>query len=378
MGKGNLSRRGFMQRSLAALTFGAGLPAWFARELFFSSTAWAADDNKASDAPGDKILMGAIGFGAPNGRQDALFHAAKNHKGVQYIAACDVDKRHLESEKGLPLMKKDGADAKGYSDFRELLDNQDINAVTIAMPDHWHALIAIEAHAQEQGRLLREAADADHRRGQGAGEGRQGDRPRLPDRQPAAQRDERQFRLACELVRNGRIGKVKQVETRIGGNPTCGPIPKVASAGGTRLGLLAGAGPRGRLRRAQGRQRQDATAAPLRVPLVVRILRRQDDRLGRPPQRHRPVGPGHGRQRPGRRRGRGDRAVEGPQRLQLHPTFKVTYTYANGAKLLCATRSWKARPTPRATARQRRPVRRRGRQVDLRQPRHDRRPATRS
>ena len=89
-------------------------------------------------------------------------------------------------------MKKDGFDAKGYTDFRELLDNPNINAVTIAVPDHWHALIAIEAMRKRQGRLLREAADADHRRGQGGGQGRQGNRPRLPDRQPAALR-----RTAC-------------------------------------------------------------------------------------------------------------------------------------------------------------------------------------
>ena len=56
--KGNLSRRGFMQQSLTALTLGAGLPAWFARELF-------ADDKKVSDSPSEKLLMGAIGFGAP-------------------------------------------------------------------------------------------------------------------------------------------------------------------------------------------------------------------------------------------------------------------------------------------------------------------------
>src|SRR5262249_42044006 len=107
MRKGNLSRRGFMQRSLAALTFGAGLPAWFARELFASAEARAADEKRVADSPNEKIVMGAIGFGAPNGRQDALYHAAKGHKGVEYIAACDVDKRHLESAKGLPMMKKD-------------------------------------------------------------------------------------------------------------------------------------------------------------------------------------------------------------------------------------------------------------------------------
>ena len=77
--------------------------------------------------------MGAIGIGSPSSRQKALYDNARNHKGVEYIAACDVDKRHLDH--GLEIMKKDGFTATGYSDFRALLDNADINAVTIAVPD---------------------------------------------------------------------------------------------------------------------------------------------------------------------------------------------------------------------------------------------------
>src|ERR1700680_603243 len=134
MHKGNLSRRGFMQRSLAALGL-AGLPAWYAREVFA-----AADDKKA--VGGDKILMGAIGIGSPASRGRAIYNDAKGQK-AEFIAACDVDRRHLDI--GLEMMKKDGFEAKGYSDFRELLDDPKINAVNIAVPDHWHALIAIEA-----------------------------------------------------------------------------------------------------------------------------------------------------------------------------------------------------------------------------------------
>ena len=140
MHKGNLSRRGFMQRSLAALTFGAGLPAWFARaglrlrrrqEGAGPARRKAPDGRHRHRQPADQ----------PPG---AIYDAAKGHKGVEYVAACDVDKRHLQSAAS-SMMKKDGFDAKGYKDFRELLDNPDINAVTIAVPDHWHALIAIEA-----------------------------------------------------------------------------------------------------------------------------------------------------------------------------------------------------------------------------------------
>ena len=214
MHKGNLSRRGFMQRSLAALA-AAGLPAWYAREVF------AADDKK-DEAPGEKMLMGAIGIGSPASRGRAIYGDARGQK-AEYIAACDVDKRFLDN--ALEMMKKDGFDAKGYSDFRELLDNPKVNAVTIAVPDHWHALIAIDALRKgkyvycekpltltiDEGKAVVKAAKETGRTFQTG----------------SMQCSDARFRLACELVRNGRLGKIKQVETRIGSNPTCDPIPKV-------------------------------------------------------------------------------------------------------------------------------------------------------
>ena len=90
--KGNLSRRGFMQRSLAALTLGAGLPAWFARERVRRGRrqeSFRFAERKDPD--------GRHRHRQPRTAADALYHAAKGHKGVEYIAACDVDKRHLET-----------------------------------------------------------------------------------------------------------------------------------------------------------------------------------------------------------------------------------------------------------------------------------------
>ena len=140
--RGPLSRRGFLQRSLGTLTM-AGLPAWYAHELITAAEVQAAADKKPV-AANDRIVMGAIGIGSPASRGRAIYGEAKKQKGVQYTAACDVDGRHLKN--ALEMMKKDGfADAKGHADYRELLEDKDINAVTIATPDHWHALVAIEA-----------------------------------------------------------------------------------------------------------------------------------------------------------------------------------------------------------------------------------------
>jgi predicted dehydrogenase len=211
MNRGNFSRRGFLQGSLAGLA-AAGVPAWYARESLAADEARAAAAKKP--AANDRIVMGAIGIGSPASRGRAIYGDAKRHKGVEYVAACDVDASHLKN--ALEMMKKDGfSEATGYKDFRELLDRKDIQAVTIATPDHWHALIAIDAMRKgkdvycekpltltiDEGKALVKVARETGRVFQVGSQ----------------QRSDMRFRLACELVRNGRIGKVKTVETRIGG-----------------------------------------------------------------------------------------------------------------------------------------------------------------
>ena len=349
MHPGNLSRRGFMQTSMAALTFGVGLPAWFARELFASAELRAAEDKKTPDSPNEKLMLGAIGFGAPNGRQDALYHAAKGHKGVEYIAACDVDKRHLESDKGLPLMKKDGFDAKGYSDFRELLDNPKIDAVTIAVPDHWHALIAIEALRRKkhvycekpltltiaEGKALVKVANETGRTFQVGSQ----------------QRSEMNgmFRLACELVRNGRIGKIKQVETRVGGNPTCDPIPKVEVPEGLNWDFWLGPAPQADY----VERKSDGRMVNCRTPYEFRwFYEYSGGKMTDWGAHHNDIAQwgldmdGNG---PIAVEADGAEPSKDPNAYNTHPTFKITYTYANGVKLLCSSHQLDGAIDPKET-----------------------------
>lgn len=210
MNRGSLSRRGFLQRSLAGLA-AAGLPAWYAREIV------AAEADK-KDLGKEKITMGAIGIGSPQSRGRAIAHDAlgAGQGRVRYVAVCDVDARHARA--AVEDMKKRGQDVKSYHDYRELLDRKDIDAVTIATPDHWHTIVAVEALRKgkdvycekpltltiDEGKVLTRVAKETGRVFQVGSQ----------------QRSDARFRLACELVRNGRIGKVKTVETRIGGNPT--------------------------------------------------------------------------------------------------------------------------------------------------------------
>ncbi len=221
--RGTLSRRGFLNRSLGVLTV-AGLPAWYAREII------AAEEQKKAKAAkpvaaGDKMVMGAIGIGSPQSRGFAIYGEAKKDKSVVYTAACDVDSRHLYHAQ--QVMKRDGfPKVKGYSDYRQLLEDKDINAVTIATPDHWHALVAIEAlkrgkdvYCEKPLTLTIAEAQALVKAVKKTGRVLQ---------TGSQQRTEMggKFRLAAELVRNGRIGKVSKIECRIGENPVSGPIPK--------------------------------------------------------------------------------------------------------------------------------------------------------
>ncbi len=219
--RGTLSRRGFLTRSLGGLS-AAGLPLWYAEQLVA-----AQEQRQSAEKPvaaSDKMVMGAIGIGSRQSRGRDIYNQARTNKAV-YVAACDVDARHLKN--GLEMMKKDGfADAKGYSDYRQLLEDKNINAVTIAIPDHWHALVAIEAlrrgkdvYCEKPLTLTIAEALAVVKVARSTGRVFQ---------TGSQQRSEMNgmFRLAAELVRSGRIGKIKTIECRIDGNPQSGPIAK--------------------------------------------------------------------------------------------------------------------------------------------------------
>jgi predicted dehydrogenase len=218
---GTLSRRGFIQGSIASLT-AVGLPGWYAKQYL---AAEEQNNVRRAVAANDKMVMGAIGIGSPQSRGRAIYGEAKKQSGCVYTAACDVDARHLKN--ALDMMKKDGfTDAKGYSDYRKLLEDKDINAVTIATPDHWHALVAIEAmkrgkdvYCEKPLTLTVHEAMALQKVAKDTGRVVQ---------TGSQQRTEMSgmFRLAAELVRAGRLGKIKTIECRIGENPVSGPIPK--------------------------------------------------------------------------------------------------------------------------------------------------------
>lgn len=218
--RGSLSRRGFMTNSVAALT-AAGLPLWYAKEVFGADAATAATAAKATSA-NSKLRVGFIGIGSPQSRNYALYGAAKRFKHVDCAAICDVDLRHVD--RAVNTFLSDGYTPRVYKDFRQVNASKEIDAVCIATPDHWHALVAIDALRNgkdvycekpltltvEEALLLQKVVKETGRVLQTGSQ----------------QRSEMggMFRLAAEVVRAGRIGKVKRIECRINGNPQSGAI----------------------------------------------------------------------------------------------------------------------------------------------------------
>lgn len=90
-------------------------------------------------APSDIVRVAHIGLGGMGTQHLKWFAALPN---VEIVGLCDVDQEHLN--KSLALLKElnPSAQAKGYEDFRQILDRKDVDAVTCATPDHWHAQIA--------------------------------------------------------------------------------------------------------------------------------------------------------------------------------------------------------------------------------------------
>lgn len=177
------------------------------------------------NAPSNRITIGAIGVGRISRIHD--MHETFQYDHAQIVAVCDLDSRRVASGQRFvdeAYSKKYGrpyAGTKGYGDYREVLARKDIDAVIISTPDHQHSIPAVHAvragkdvYMQKpasltisDGRILSDAVRATDRILQ-IGSQQRSDNP-WP-----------QFRRACELVRNGRIGALRHVEVGLPGDPS--------------------------------------------------------------------------------------------------------------------------------------------------------------
>ncbi|PXA03353.1 oxidoreductase [Coraliomargarita sinensis] len=211
----HISRRAFVRRC-SAIAAATGLPIWFVKQ----QVASAESDKSKIKSPNDRprlALIGSGGMGAGGAKSCMRF--------ADVVAVCDVDQAQID--KRISRFIVGGKKPDTYRDFRKLLERDDIDCIVNGTPDHWHSLINIAAARAgkdiysekpltltiDEGRHVIKAV-RDNQRVLQTG---------------TQQRSSKRFRLACELVRNGRIGKLKEVnvwlpaglrEGQVGGDPS--------------------------------------------------------------------------------------------------------------------------------------------------------------
>ena len=205
MTKTNQSRRQFLRNAAGVSAGIVGFP------YIIRATALGAD---GAAAPSERIIMGCIGVGSQGTGNMRGFLGKKM---AQVVAVCDVDKGHRNRAKKLVDDKYGNSDCKTYVDFRELIARDDIDALSLAVPDHWHSIPVVTAaragkdmygekplaRTIHEGQVMRDTVNRYGRIWQTG----------------SWQRSVGNFHHGAELVRNGRIGKVTRVEV---GLPTGG------------------------------------------------------------------------------------------------------------------------------------------------------------
>ncbi len=183
-------------------------------------------------APNDRARIGAIGM-----RYQGSVITLKAQAHGDIVAIADVD-RHVREQARASF----GSTPKIFEDYRQLLDRKDVDVVMIGAPDHWHVKMAIDACRAgkdvyvekpisltiDEGKIMRRVAKETGRVIQVG----------------SWQRNDARFRLAVEMVRAGRIGKLKKVTCATGPNPAGGPFPERPVPGHLNWDLWLGQAPK--------------------------------------------------------------------------------------------------------------------------------------
>jgi len=215
-----VSRRRFLETTACA----AGVA-----PLFVPSRAFGAND---------RITMASIGVGG-RGRGD--MGGLMRFPEVRMVAVCDVVAGHREKAKAMVDRKYGNKDCAQYKDFREVLRRKDIDAVMIATPDHWHAIISVEAVKSgkdvfcekpesltvRQGRIMTDAARRHDRVLSGGSQRVWGD-----------------YNWFHRMVRGGRIGEVKEAWVNVGGPSKPCDLPELETPAGVEWDLWLGPAPK--------------------------------------------------------------------------------------------------------------------------------------
>jgi predicted dehydrogenase len=159
-------------------------------------------------APSNRISLACIGVGGQGARVDLKAYLSLPN--AQVVAVCDVDSRRLAAAKKTVDRAYANRDCGSYRDFREVMIRDDIDAVHIATPDHWHVPIAITACKHGKDVYCQKPLSLTVREARQAV--RIARRYARVFQMGTQNRSNASARLACELVRNGRLGELKFIE----------------------------------------------------------------------------------------------------------------------------------------------------------------------
>ena len=214
----HITRRQFLTTSLAASAAASLFPTIVPSSVF------------GADAPSNKIQIGQIGCGRIANEMD--MPGILKHNVARIVAVCDLDSKRLARAKNRVekfYAGKTGSETalvvKAYGDYRDLLKDGRVDAVAISTPDHWHSEPVIAAALAGKDIYVQKPLSMT------LAEGRQvSDIVRAKKRAfqiGSQQRSTSQFRIACELVRNGRIGKLHTVKIGLPVDPSGDEEPEM-------------------------------------------------------------------------------------------------------------------------------------------------------
>jgi predicted dehydrogenase len=202
----SLSRRDFLVKSATALGAAVTFPTVVPSSVFGAA------------APSNRITMGLVGMG---GQMGGHFSGMLGRPEVQILAVCDVDRNKRENAKArtegtyadrYPSGTYKGCEA--YLEYERLCERTDVDAVMISTPDHWHAPISLAAIKSGKDVLSEKPMTLTIREGRMVSDACK--QYGAIYQVGSQQRSEWAFRTACEIVRNGWIGKVKTCYASLG------------------------------------------------------------------------------------------------------------------------------------------------------------------
>ncbi len=177
-------------------------------------------------APSDRVVMGFVGLGQ-QGCSD--FRSFAQCPGVQVAACCDVDsikrerfRRYVtawQKEKSMPIR------CDVYEEYERMLERKDIDAIEIATPDHWHALVAI--HSLQAGKDVYLQKPLAYTITEGLAVQRAVRDNKRILQMGSQQRSSQEFQTAIALVRNGALGNIKEIHCRVGDPPKPFDLPEM-------------------------------------------------------------------------------------------------------------------------------------------------------